>query len=152
MGSQIKTTLVNLISAFQALGIFDRVQGVEPKSPPGQGITAAIYFDSAAPAASASGLDRASSLYIFTLRLYSNMLQEPAEAIDPNIVSCIDAVFDAFAGDIDLGATVRSIDFFGMCGTPVSAKAGYVDVSGTMFRVISITIPLIVNDTMEPFG
>ena len=152
MPSQMKSAMVNLISAFQGLGIFDRVQGVEPKSPPGNGITAAVYLSSVGPAASVSGLDRASALYVFTLRLYSNMLQEPAEDIDLNMVACIDQVFDALAGDLDLGATVRNIDYFGECGTPLSAKAGYVDVSGTMFRCIDITIPLIVNDSMETFA
>jgi hypothetical protein len=152
MASQIKTALVNLTSAMQALGIFDKVQGVEPKQPPGNGVTAAIYLNSVGPAAKVSGLDRASALYVFTLRLYSNMLKEPAEDIDPNLVACIDGVFDALAGDLDLGASVRNIDYFGECGTPLSAKAGYVDVSGTMFRCIDITIPLIVNDTMEAFA
>jgi hypothetical protein len=152
MGSQIKLTLVNLTSAMQTLGIFDKVQGVEPKSPPGNGITAAVYLQSVRPVGEVSGLDRASSLYVFTLRLYSNMLQEPAEDIDPNLAECIDKVFDALVGDVDLGTTVRSIDFYGMCGTSVSARAGYVDVGGTMFRAIDILIPLIVNDSTEAFS
>ena len=152
MASQIRVTLKKLTSALQKLGIFDRVLGVEPKSPPGNGVTAAIYLNSVGPAASASGLDRASSLYVFTLRLYSNMMQEPAEEIDPNMAACIDGVFDALAGDIDLGGTVRNVDFFGQCGTPLSAKAGYVDVGGTMFRAIDIIIPLVVNDSTEVFA
>jgi hypothetical protein len=137
----------------QRLGIFDKVQGVEPKSPPSSsGTTAAIYFTSAGPAANASGLNRASSLYVFTMRLMSNMLAEPAEDIDPQLVACVDAVFDALCSDLDLGATVRNIDVFGQCGTPLSAKAGYVDVSGTIFRCVDVLIPLIVNDSVEPFG
>lgn len=152
MPSQMAVTMKNVLSALQQLGIFDRCQGVEPKSPPGNGVTAALYFATAGPAANASGLDRASSLYTFTLRLYSNMLQEPAEDIDPNLVACVDAVFDALAEDIDLGATVRNVDFFGSAGTPLSAKAGYVDVGGTMFRAVDITIPLVVNDSMEAFA
>lgn len=152
MASQIGVTLKKLKSALLGLGIFDTVNLVEPKSPPGSGITAAIYFASAGPAASASGLDRASALYVFTVRVYSNMLQEPAEEIDPVLVGAVDAVFDALAGDIDLGATVRNVDFFGSAGAPLLAKAGYVDVGGTMYRCVDILLPLIVNDSMAVFG
>jgi hypothetical protein len=152
MASNIRTTLDNLVSALQTLGIFDRVQGVEPKSPPGNGLTAAIYFANATPTANASGLNRASGLYVFTLRIYINMLQEPAEDIDPMLVAAVDAVFNALAGDIDLGATVRNVDFFGANGTSLAARAGYVDVGGTMYRVVDITIPLVVNDTTQEFA
>jgi hypothetical protein len=148
----MKTTLITLLSAIQSLGIFDECQGVEPKSPPGVGVTAAIYFSSCKPAPEVSGLDRASSLYVYTLRLYCNMLSIPAEDIDLNLVSCVDQVLDSLAGDLDLGATVRNIDFYGEAGTSVTVKAGYVDVGGTMFRCVDITIPLIVNDSVSAFA
>ena len=151
MASQIAVTMKNVLSALQKLGIFDRCQGVEPKSPPGTGVTAALYFAGMGPASSASGLGRASTLYVLTLRIYHNMLTEPAEAIDPTLLQAVDAVLDALAEDIDLGATVRNVDFFGSAGTPLSAKAGYVDVGGTIFRCVDVTIPVIVNDSVEDF-
>lgn len=149
MASSIKTTLVNAQSAFLALGIFDEVNRVEPKSPPGNGLSASIYMSSVTPAAEASGLDSASGLYIITARLYSNMLQEPQEEIDSALASAVDLIFDALAGDFDLGATVRNVDFFGAHGTPLMAKWGHVDVGGKMFRAVDITVPLIINDTIS---
>jgi hypothetical protein len=152
MASQIGVTLKKIKGALLRLGLFDSVSLVEPKSPPGPGLTAAIFFTSAGPAANASGLDRASSLYVFTVRIYYNFLVEPVEEIDSVLVKALDAVLDALAGDIDLGATVRNVDFFGSAGTPLSAKAGYADCSGVIFRCVDILLPLMVNDSMAAFG
>ena len=146
MASSITTTLSNIVSSMQTLGIFDRVNSVEPKAPPGNGLTAAVFFASAQPATAASGLGSASGLYVFTCRVYSNMLQEPADQIDSQLIRATDAVCDALAGDFDMGATVRNLDIFGAHGTPLLARAGHVDVGGQMYRAIDITIPLIVND------
>jgi len=151
MASQIGTTLSNLVSALKALGIFSSVATVEPKGAPGKGLTAAIFFASAAPAAGASSLKRASGLYVFTVRVYTDMLAEPTASIDPELVAAVDKVIDALAGDFDLGATVRNVDFFGAQGTPLRAEAGYIEAGGKMFRIVDVTLPLVVNDAFSEF-
>jgi len=147
MASQIATTLTKVTSSLKALGLFTDVLTVEPKSPFGKGYAAAVFFASAAPATEVSSLTYASGLYVFTLRIYTDMLAEPAGQIDPKLIGVVDNVFDALLGDFDLGATVKNIDVFGQMGTPLRAEAGYVDVGGTMYRVVDITLPLVVNDT-----
>lgn len=147
VASQVTTTLKKLTSALQALGIFARVQTVEPKSAPGRGLTAAVFLASIAPAARASGLNSASGLYVFTLRIYTDMLAEPSDQIDPDLTKAVDAVFDVLAGDFDLGATVRNVDIFGELGTPLKAEAGYAEIDKRMARIVDITIPLVINDT-----
>ena len=47
----------------------------------------------------------------------------------------------AFAGGFTLGETVRDIDLFAM-----SAQPAWVDFEGKPFRVIEISLPLVIND------
>jgi len=142
----VETTLIKLRNALKTLGIFRTVQAVEPKGAPGSGLTVAVYLDSIIPAAAVSGLNAATGLYVYKIRIYTNMLQEPAEKIDTILAHATDKVFTALAGDIDLGSTVRNIDIFGECGTQLKAQAGYVEVDKVMYRNVDITLPLIIND------
>lgn len=151
MASSIKTTLANLVSEFKRLGVFEAVDTNEPKSAPGKGATCAIFLASITPAANASGLRGASGVYTFTVRIYVDMLRVPVNSIDPDLAELLDKVLDALAGDFDLGATVRNIDFFGSEGAALKVEAGYVDVAGKMCRIADLHLPLIVNDTMS-FG
>lgn len=146
MSSVVETTLVKLSSMLKAMGIFKDTLRVEPKGAPGSGLTVAVYLSSISPAAAASGLDAASGLYVYTIRIYTNMLQEPAEKIDTILANAIDKVFTALAGDVDLGSNVRNVDIFGELGTPLKAQAGYVEVDHLMYRSVDITLPLIIND------
>jgi hypothetical protein len=38
------------------------------------------------------------------------------------------------------------VDLLGQFGTPLSAQAGYVNQDGRLFRIMTITLPLVVND------
>jgi len=143
----IETTLSKLSSLLKTMGIFRTVQAVEPKGAPGSGLTVAVYLNNITPAAKASGLNAATGLYVYTIRIYTNMLQEPAEKIDTILAHAIDKVFLALAGDVDLDASIRNIDVFGELGTPLKAQAGYVEVDKLMYRSVDITLPLIINDS-----
>jgi len=147
MGSTVYPTIGKVTSALKAMGIFKSVEKVEPKGAPESGLSAVVYLDSIHPVAAASGLSSVSGLYIYTIRLYTNMLQEPAEKIDEILAKAIDKIFDALAGDFDLGDTVKKIDIFGEHGTTMKAVAGYVEVNKIIFRSVDITLPLVINDT-----
>jgi hypothetical protein len=148
MASAIGTTLKNVKSAIQKIGGFDSVMLAEPKSAPGKGVTVAVFFASMGLAGGASGLSKGTAVYVFTIRVYTDMLREPVETIDPDLVAAVDKILDALGADFDLGSTVRNIDFLGSEGTPLGVEAGYVEVSGKMCRIADITLPLIVNDTV----
>lgn len=128
-----------------ALGLFESVNTHEPKNAPGNGLRVAIWCDRIEPALS-SGLQQTSARVVFNVRIYSNMLQEPQDAIDPNIATAVDGLMAAYSGDFDLGGNVRNVDLLGMAGPPLQAQAGYLEQDGKMFRVMTITLPLIVND------
>jgi hypothetical protein len=127
-------------------GYFDRVNTHEPKSAPGNGMTAALWLDSFEPARGQSALDSTTLRVVFVLRPYLSMLTEPQDGIDARIVAAINALVNSISGDFDLGGNVRCVDLLGLAGIPLSAQAGYLDQDGKKYRTLELTIPLLVND------
>lgn len=130
-----------------ALGRFERVNKHEPKNAPGNGLTAAIWAQQLSPIALASGLAATSALLVVNVRIYSGMLQEPQDAIDPNLVAAVDALMAAYTGDFTLGDRVRNVDVLGAHSPGLTATAGYLDQDRKLYRVMTLTVPLVINDT-----
>lgn len=137
-----------IVSHALASGYFERVNGHEPKSSPGSGLTAAVWVQNVR-AVQSSGLAVSSALLVFNVRLYTSMAQEPQDQIDPTLVQAVSALFDAYAGDFELGGLIRAVDLRGMEGTVLAAVAGYITQGGVTYRVITITLPVIVNDVWD---
>lgn len=135
-----------VVSHAGRLGFFERINGHEPVSAPGSGLTAAVWADSINPVAAASGLAATSARVVFMVRIYSSAIQQPLDAIDPAILAAAGALMDAYSGDFDLGGTVRNVDLLGGMGIALAAQAGYVNQDGKLMRVMTITLPVIVND------
>jgi len=129
-----------------ASGYFERVNSHEPKNAPGNGLTTAVWMQRLAPLAPASGLAATAALLVVNVRVYSNMLTEPQDAIDPNLVAAVDALVNAYTGDFTLGGRIRNVDLLGQFGTSLSAEAGYLEQDRKMFRVMTLTVPLVIND------
>lgn len=145
----IRGILDALISHAKASGLFETVNGHEPASAPGHGLHAAVWVDSIGPADS-SGLQATTGLLVFNVRIYTSVRSEPADAIDPALVDAVDALMTAYSGDFDLGEQVRCVDLLGQAGTPLSARAGYLEMDdGAVFRVMTLTVPVLVNDLWE---
>jgi PKD repeat protein len=132
-----------------ASGRFETVNGHEPKSAPGLGITAAVWFQSIEPAPAASGLAATTIRLVMNIRITTNMLAEPQDGIDPNIVSAVDALMAAYSGDFTFGGQVRNVDLLGQTGQPMRADAGYLTQDNRSYRAVVITLPLICNDVWE---
>lgn len=126
-------------------GYFERVNSHEPKNAPGNGISAAIWARSLVPAKS-SGLAATSGLLVFSIRITGNMLAEPQDDIDANLLDATSGLMNLYSGDFELGGNVRSVDLLGMAGVPMSMEAGYLNQDGKMLRAMVITLPLIIND------
>ncbi|NUP18436.1 MAG: hypothetical protein HOZ81_20595 [Streptomyces sp.] len=145
MAVDIDGVLDAIVSHAAATGYFERVNQHEPMNRPGYGITAAVWIDHVRPVTS-SGLDSVSAVLVFNVRLYTSTLQEPQDAIDPEMVRALDTLFAAYVGDFTLGGLVRAVDVFGADGPALDAQAGYLKQDETLYRVITITLPLVVND------
>jgi hypothetical protein len=145
MASQMKTTVDNIVSKLQAMNQFSSVLDYEPKAPPAGDFVASVWLLSAMPIAEASGLDKASLIYVLRVRIYhSIVLNEPVD--DKGLLERADNIYDDFLGEFDLGGTIRAIDVYGMYGQSMTMQTGYIDVGGTMFRIADIDLPVIVND------
>lgn len=149
MALDITGILDAAISHASASGHFDQVNGHEPVSPsPSGGLTAGVWVDDILPIRS-SGLNSTSALVVLMVRLYTSAQQLPLDAIDPNMVAAVDDLCTAYVGDFTLGGLIRSIDVRGINGQPLRARAGYLPQDGTVQRVMTITLPCIVNDLWE---
>jgi len=135
-----------VISHAGATGMFESVNGHEPKNAPGNGLNAAIWLQSIEPFPGGSGLNAVTICLTFTIRIYLNFQSQPYDSIDPAIIKAADALMTRYSGDFQLGGEVRDVDLFGESGNKLKCTAGYLDQDGKKFRVFVITLPLIVND------
>ncbi len=134
-----------------ASGLFDAVNGSEPKSAPGLGLTAALWADAIDPVPNTSGLALTTARLALNLRVYSSFISEPQDAIDPRILSAVSTLMAAYSGDFTLGGLLdeQGVDLLGRAGQPLSARAGYLSQDNRIFRVMTILLPLVVPDVWE---
>lgn len=149
MSLNLGAILDPVISHALTLGVFDAVNAHEPESAPGCGLTAAVWVDRVAPIPAGSGLAATSALIVLNVRGYTSMLAEPADAIDPRLVDAMSALIGAYSGDFQLDGQVRCVDLLGMSGTALLAQAGYLQQDARVYRVMTITLPLIVDNVWE---
>lgn len=144
----VMTVFDKVVSYALATGRFDHVNQHEPKSAPGHGLECSVWMNTLVPTRS-SGLGVTSGIVTLYARIYSNFRKQPYDMIDPEIMSAVSDMLGALSNDFDLGgeADVRAIDLLGAwTNTPLSAAAGYVEIDRQMFRIMTITIPIVVND------
>lgn len=145
-GLQITAIYDALLSHALSLGIFSSVAGHEPKAAPLNGPHAALWLAGMAPAQRRSGLAASTMRLEFSLRIQQNMLKEPQDAIDADMLAATALMMNAYSGDFELGGVVCEVDLLGAWGPPLAALAGYLKQDDRLFRVMTITIPLIIND------
>ena len=142
----ILSILDGLESYALTLGRFERVNKHEPKNAPGSGLTVAIWLQELDPLPEVSGLNSTSGRLAWTERIYQNFTSEPPDAIDPTVLAAAAELIGVYSSDFDLGGTIRNVDLLGAHGEALKGRAGYVNISGTLYRIFDITVPLIVND------
>lgn len=127
---------------------FDRVMGHEPKKKPGTGLTAALWVQGIDPLPAASGLANTSARVVFILRIYQNMFKENEDEIDPEMMRAASNLMRRFHDDFDfdLPDIVRNVDLLGAFGVALAARAGYLNQDNTEYRIMDITVPVIIND------
>lgn len=147
MAFDVKATLKAVQSHLEASGYVPTAFIGDVKSPP-QEFSAAVFMSSVTTAV--AFLTHPTELHLVTVRIYGPAFAE-AENTELELARISSEIVQDFLGDFDLGATIRNVDVAGQHGTPLSIRWGYVDASGTMFRVADISLPLIVDDTAKAF-
>jgi hypothetical protein len=130
-------------------GKFRSVNTHEPKSAPGSGLRLAIWAQEISPIAAASGLASTSGYVVLNARAYGNMLAKPEDEIDPRLMSAATVLIGAYSADFTLGGLVRNIDLLGMYGRKLGAQAGYVTIGGSMYRIMTVTVPCVMDDLWD---
>lgn len=149
MALNSEVILDEIVSHALSLGVFDTVNLHEPTVPPAaSGITAAVWVQSIGPSL-LSGLSSTSARIAFTIRLFQNAYSEPPDAIDPAMMNAADVLFTSLAGDFELGGNVRNIDLMGAGGSSLSLISGYLSQGNMNYRIMDITVPVIVNDAWD---
>ncbi len=133
-----------VVTHAMTLGVFAKVNTHEYKSPPGKGLYCEIWAETIAPAR--SGLNVTSAVLTLNVRIRSDMIAEPQDGIDPAILDAVDLLMDAYTGDFELGSKARNIDLLAGSTPGLRADAGYLDQGGKLFRIVVITMPIIIND------
>lgn len=143
----VQAVFAKIVSFAQATGRFEQVNQHEPKNKPGHGVLCSVWIQRIRPIPE-SGLAATSGVLILNVRIYKNMLELELDSIDPEMTSAALDMMAAITGDFLLTGvpSVRNVDLIGSTGTALDSQAGYVELGRGVFRVITITVPVIIND------
>lgn len=141
-------SFVNSIVSSSGLGA---TQIGEPKSPPaGNGLSFAVML----------GPSRVAELtmsgtieqHLVTLRVYRNMLAEPVKDAEMQVAVGAQKILLLLYKALSLDGEVRSLDVGGIYGQSVGIRPGYITIDSTIFRVMDVALPLIVDNDSVPFA
>ena len=143
----LRGVLATVLDKVAGTGKFEAVVGYEPLSAPTERLTAAVFVaDPLSPIAESSGLAAADARLVIMVRVMRRALSEPLEDVDLDALDAADAVMDALAGGYTLGSTVRAVDLLGESGQGVEVQPGYATIDKTIFRLMDITVPVMINN------
>tara|TARA_Y100000310_G_scaffold326348_1_gene391138 strand:+ start:2279 stop:2734 length:456 start_codon:yes stop_codon:yes gene_type:complete len=146
MAFAIKSTLQAVETFLKASGYFQTVYVGEPKQPiKAEKVSAAIFM--ANVAVTKLTLNSTIERHQVTVRIYRDALAEPQADTEYMLAEVVQKIVEDLAGDYDLGATIRAIDFAGMEGAGLRTDWGYLDIGGSMYRIADISLPLVVDDS-----
>jgi hypothetical protein len=139
--AQAKALFRAIQSMAQETGLFQgEVKLHDPWNPPGNGLNCSISLGVIRPVTS-SGLASVSGQVTLIVRVWSGLLQMPQDNVDPEVLAAACQLMGQFAGGFTLNGTVRDIDLFGMSAVPA-----YADFESKPFKVVEITVPIVIND------
>lgn len=134
---------------------FQSVNQHEPKNAPGNGISCSIWIQDMTPAR-LGGQAATSWLVVFNARIYMSFTSQPYDMIDPRVTAAALQMIAALSGDFNFGsipdADIRHVDLLGANGVKLGARAGYMEIDRHMYRVMTVTIPIVVNDAFTQVG
>lgn len=144
----LKSTMQALQSKLRAMGNVYEAVIAEPSQPftaPAQTkrVAAAVWFVSWLPT-----LTLATSVegFILNVRLHVDAFAKPQEEHELALTDTFSEFTTDIQQDYTLGGVVREIDIAGQFTDGMSAEAGRITLSDKMYRIIDITVPVIVND------
>lgn len=146
--AQISNIHAAMTSVVQKSSYFRQVNDHEPTSAPaGLDMFAACWLQFLRPVPARSGLNTISGLLTYNVRMYTSQFAEQQDYIDPQMIRATAKLMALFAGAFTLGGSITAVDLLGLTGdVPLSAVAGYLQLGQTRYRVMTITVPMLVDD------
>lgn len=141
------TILDKVVSHAASLGVFDSVQAYESVSSPDNTVDCNIWLDTIFPIP--GGLDQTSVCMVFNVSILASLLSEPYEETDKKMIVALDALMAAYNGDFTLGDTIRNVDILGQFTEGLRVTAEYARIDGTVYRAMSVSLPLLVDAVWE---
>ena len=142
-----------ICSVLMRTGYLKTVDGHEPREELNKAPHGAVWLGPIRPVGPrVSGLASVGTVITWMVRVYlpagggDNL---PYDDIDQELYRITDALLALFFGEFTLGGRVRNVDIFGMASPGVGADPGYQQIGTAKYRVMTITLPLIVNDMYE---
>ncbi|HEY0638387.1 MAG TPA: hypothetical protein VGD67_12135 [Pseudonocardiaceae bacterium] len=133
-----------------ATGYVEDAPGHEPISRQLAGLVVAVWVQRLTPVSGASGLASTSVRLVLNVRVYAPLRMDAPDEIDPAVMVVVDRLLTAYCADFTLGGLVHHVDIFGRYGAALDAVAGYVHHDGgTPYRVMTITLPLVIHNVWE---
>jgi hypothetical protein len=137
--------LIDLVSGAYAWGAI--IQHEPLSAPDAPGVICCIFpADPVAPLAESSGLAAADARMPVMVRLMRNALAEPQDQRETDLIDAYDALMTAMLGAFTVNGTVRAIDVLGESGEALAGQWGYISLDKPIFRIIDITVPLMINN------
>ena len=148
MAFNIADTLRVILSHIAASGHVSSSSLGEPVGPPGgDKLHGAVYMRS-------TGV---SSLYVdggtrenhvAVMRLYRPVLRQPQAESELELALAASELLEDLVEDYTLGSNIREIDIAGgQGGGSLTTDWGHVEIGGVMYRVVDITVPIVVDDS-----
>lgn len=144
----VEALFASVVDTAKQLGVFSRVNSHEPVTAPGLAVSCSVWVEEIRGVTS-SGLAATSGVVVLIGRVYRAFTGGSGldyDRIDPEVLTAAATLMGAYSGEFTLDGTVREIDLLGQFGTPLSALAGYVPYDGKQYRVMNVTIPVVIND------
>lgn len=137
-----------LVSHIMTTKRFSRVNTSENRSVT-NGLTAEVWFQRLSPVGEQSGLASVTVRLEYTIRIRTQLPRGNSDQIDPEILAAVDDLLNRYSTHFTLGGVVKEVDIFGANGEGLESNSGYVKIDDVDFRVVDITLPVIINDVWE---
>jgi hypothetical protein len=85
--------------------------------------------------------------HVVMITILLDALREPASGVEKDLAVAASNVLTDLLSEYDLGGSIRNVDPAGMHGTGFTTRWGYLEISNKMYRIVDITIPLVVDWT-----
>ena len=150
MAFNIKSTLDAVASHIARSGYVSDAMIGEPTSPPDavDKLVAAVMMNGANIAELT--LTNTIEVHPILVRFYRRAAfteGDDAGDVESQVAVAVSEIASNLIGEYDLGATIRNIDVAGQYGGGMSATWGYINISGTIYRTVDLTVPLVVDDS-----